>query len=264
MIEPRELGVSVVARASVFARACAVLACVLAVACRSAPEAIEPVRSTSAPVDAAARDARTPAAVRPTTIGGAAQPVAGPRADGTWRAELGTLAPEFELFDLEGRSHSLWSARGKIVVLEWFDPTCPYVEYAYDEGPLAEMKARLATRGVVWLAINSSAPGRVGASANECATFLARRKVDGTCLLDPTGVVGRTYGARTAPHLYVINERGLIVYSGALDNAPMGRVESASSRTNYVENAIADLRSGHAVTVSSTRPYGCAVKYDRP
>lgn len=187
-----------------------------------------------------------------------------PVADGVVRAEIGELAPDFELADLDGRVQRLSKYRGKIVVLEWFNPECPFVAYSYDSGPLHEMQARYATTGVVWLAINSSPPAQEGSDPASNRAFAAERNLRIPILLDPAGVIGRTYAARTTPTLYIVNERGLLVYSGGLDNAPMGQVESASVRTNYVDVAISDLRSGHAVTTSSTHPYGTPIKYTRP
>jgi peroxiredoxin len=184
--------------------------------------------------------------------------------DGEVRAELGQPAPDFELLDLYGRTHKLSSYRGKIVVLEWFNPACPAVVYAYGEGELREAKSRHASNGIVWLAINSGAPGEEGSDPAENRQFAAANRLRQPILLDPAGVVGHTFGARTTPHLFVINERGLLVYSGALDNAPRGRVESLAWKSNYVDNAIADLRSGHAVLKGTTRPYGCDIKYLHP
>jgi len=228
-------------------------------ACRSAGEdasTFAPPQTTST-VNAAAspgRPLRTPDEV----------PVTAPESNGDAHAEIGAPAPDFELSDLEGHRQKLSRFRGKMVVLEWFNPTCADVLYAYGEGGLREMQARLATSGIVWLAINSAGPGDEGSDLALNQQFAAERHLPHPILLDPTGVVGRAYGARTAPHMFIINERGVLVYSGGLDNAPGGKVESRASKTNYIETAIADLRSGHAVIQSSTRPYGCEIKYARP
>jgi peroxiredoxin len=186
-----------------------------------------------------------------------------PIADGQLHAEIGQPAPDFDLTDLEGRRQKLSSYRGKMVVLEWFNPDCAAVVYAYGEGELREMKARHASTGIVWLSINSTAPGEPGAEIELNQQFAAAHHLDLPILMDPTGVVGRSYGARTTPQMFLVNERGVLVYAGALDNAPRGRVQALATKTNYVENAIADLRSGHGVTQTSTRPYGCEIKYAR-
>lgn len=190
--------------------------------------------------------------------------MAAPVADGVIRAEIGELAPDFQLVDLGGQVQKLSHHRGKIVVLEWFDPDCPFVLHAYDEGLLPEMQSRYAAAGIVWLAIHSSSPGTADADAASSLAFATQHRLRLSISMDPMGRIGRTYGARTTPHLCVINERGALVYSGGLDNAPMGRVASAATRTNYVDAAILDLRSGHAVTTSSTRAYGTAIQYGRP
>jgi len=187
-----------------------------------------------------------------------------PVADGVNRAILGEIAPDFALPDVDGREHRLSKYRGKIVVLEWFNPNCRFVAYAYAEGPLREMHERYSAAGVVWLAINSISPEQAGADAATNRAFAAQHRLRTPILFDTTGVVGRSYGAKTTPHLFVINERGLLVYRGALDNAPLGRVESTASKINYVEAAIADLKSGHGVTMSDVRPYGSGVRYGRP
>jgi peroxiredoxin len=187
-----------------------------------------------------------------------------PVADTLSTAELGAPAPDFELFDALGRAHRLSRYRGKIVVLEWFDPECPFVTYAYDDGPLAEMETRYAATGIVWLSVYSVGAQRAAMAPGLVREFADRRRLRAPILIDRDGIVARQFGARTTPHIFLINERGALVYSGALDNAPMGRVERASAKTNYVETAIGDLRSGHAVTTSSTRPYGSALSYARP
>lgn len=179
-------------------------------------------------------------------------------------AELGEIAPDFELGDFNGRMHRLSQYREKIVVLEWIDPQCPFVTYAYDDGPLTEMRTRYAAAGITWLALYSTNSARAALAPSVLAEFADRRKLAAPILIDRDGSVGKSFGARTTPHLFVINDRGLLVYSGALDNAPRGIVERAASKTNYVDAAIDDLRSGHAVTTSSTRPYGSAIPYSKP
>jgi peroxiredoxin len=226
-------------------------------ACRSGPEnATEFAPPETTTVNASAAGAR-PARVQEA-------PTQPPLADGQVHAAIGEPAPDFDLLDLEGRRYKLSHFRGKMIVLEWFNPDCAAVVYAYGEGELREMKARHASNGIVWLTINSSAPGETGADLALNQQFVANHHLTQPILLDPTGVVGRSYGARTTPEMFVVNERGVLVYSGALDNAPRGRVQSLAQKTNYVEMAIADLRSGHAVTQTNTRPYGCEIRYARP
>jgi peroxiredoxin len=225
-------------------------------ACRSTGESADsPASSVVSPADAQR------ATTSPRTLEDATP---APVADGINRASLGELAPDFTLRDLDGREYRLSKYRGKLVVLEWFNPECHFVVHAYTEGPLHEMQERYSASGVVWLSINSSSTGQAGADPATNRAFAAEHRVRTPILFDPTGIVGRTYAARTTPHLFVINERGILVYRGALDNAPLGKVESTATKINYVEAAIADLKSGHAVTVSDVRPYGCGVRYGKP
>jgi hypothetical protein len=153
----------------------------------------------------------------------------------------------------------------RIVVLEWFSPTCTWSAYAWsDNGPLRELTERLRSEGVVWLVVNSERPDSPGGELERNRTFRERNRMKVPLLMDPTGAVGRTWGARTAPQVFVVAPSGLVIYAGALDNAPLGKVRDEASKTNYVEAAIRDLRAGHAVTASETKPYGCPIHYSRP
>ena len=236
---------------------CALVLLAFAPGCRSS----EP----SSGLNSTAMSAVTTDAPAPLTLAAGAKPAdTAPLSTGTVKAELGTLAPDFELPDLNGKLHKLSRYRGKIVVLEWFDPQCPFVTYAYDDGPLAEMRTRCTAAGIVWLGIFSTNAERADSAPELVRDFAVRRRLMGTVLIDRSGTVGKSFGARTTPQLFLINERGGLVYSGALDNAPMGRVERAAAKTNYIEAALDDLRSGHGVTTSSTRPYGSAIVYSKP
>lgn len=172
------------------------------------------------------------------------------------KAEIGKPAQEFALTDLDGKSHRLSDYRGKTVVLEWFSPTCPYCVYAYSEGPLAEQPERLAKEGVVWLTVNSQKAEHKGAKPELNKDFVAKHGLKAPMLMDPAGTVGRAYGAKTTPHCFVIDAKGVLVYAGGLDNAPNGQVDAGAQAVNYVDAAIADLRAGRAVTTNSTRAYG--------
>ncbi|TPV92845.1 MAG: redoxin domain-containing protein [Myxococcales bacterium FL481] len=144
-------------------------------------------------------------------------------------AKLGEPAPDFELQDLDGKPVKLSSLRGQTIVLEWYNPQCPFVEYAYNEGPLRELAKQHGGHdqgGVVWLNINSSAPGKQGAGVELNRKFASQYKIAHPILLDESGDVGRAYGAKTTPHMYIIDASGTLVYRGGLDNAPFGKVES--------------------------------------
>lgn len=169
-------------------------------------------------------------------------------------------APDFTLKDLDGKEHSLADLRGKVVVLEWFNPGCPFVKYAHGEGPLAELPARLMSDGVVWLAINSGAAGKQGHGADTNRKAAADWKMDYPVLIDEAGTVGKAYGAKTTPHMYIIDANGNLVYQGGLDNAPLGE-EPEGGRIDYVTSAIEAVQAGKTPDPAETKPYGCSVKY---
>jgi peroxiredoxin len=138
-------------------------------------------------------------------------------------AKLGEPAPGFSLPDLDGGTVSLADFAGKTVVLEWFNPDCPFVKYAHAEGPLATMAATQAQADVVWLAINSGAPGKQGHGVERNREAKTEWKLEHPILLDEDGAVGHAYGATSTPHMFVVDPTGTLVYAGGLDNAPLGR-----------------------------------------
>ena len=180
-----------------------------------------------------------------------------PPKEQTAAAELGKPAPDFDLKGIDGKSVKLSSFKGKIVVLEWFNPACPFCAYAYGEkGPLREYPDQLRGKGIVWLSIVSEKPENSGGKAESIKKFVEDKGIKAPMLLDPDGKVGKSYGAKTTPHMFVINEKGLLVYRGALDNAPFGQTDKNEAKTNYVEAALADLAAGHAPTKKESTPYG--------
>ena len=176
---------------------------------------------------------------------------------------VGQPAPGFTLPDANGRQVSLADFRGRTVVLEWNNPECPFTQKHYDSGNMQRSQAAATGDGVVWLSMNSSAPGNQGhmdaAEAREVAAETGARATH--YLLDPRGEVGRAYGARTTPHMYVVNESGTLVYAGAIDDRPTADPADVEGARNHVLAALADLEAGRAVSVPTTRPYGCNVKY---
>jgi len=176
------------------------------------------------------------------------------------KAELGKPAPDFELKDVDGKAVKLSDYKGKTVVLEWFNPECPYVVYAHTKGPLKGLDAKTATDGVVWLAINSSAAGKEGSGAEKNKKMRKEWNMAATLLIDEEGVVGRMYGAKNTPHMYIVDSKGNLAYRGGLDNAPLGEVQG-KERIDYVSAALTDLAQGHAVGTSESPSYGCSVKY---
>lgn len=177
------------------------------------------------------------------------------------QAELGKPAPDFTLPDLDGNDVKLSSFRGKTVVLEWFNPKCPFVNKAHADGSLKTMAKDETAQGVVWLAVNSGAPGKQGHGAEANAEGVKTFALEHPILLDESGSVGRTYGAEKTPHVYLIDDAGTLVYRGAIDNAPFGEVDGGGELVNYLANALGELRGRKPITTPETAPYGCTVKY---
>jgi peroxiredoxin len=174
--------------------------------------------------------------------------------------KVGDVAPPFELVDLAGTTHKLSDHVGKTVVLEWFNPGCPYVVDTHTEGgALFGVAKEAAAQGVVWLAINSGAKGKQGHDPDENRQAKQAWGLTHPILLDPDGAVGQAYGARSTPHLYVIDPQGVVQYEGAVDNQPMR--QATGDRVPYLEHAIADVVAGKRPRTPRTRPYGCSVKY---
>jgi peroxiredoxin len=196
-----------------------------------------------------------PAAEESPTPTPPAEPIPGPE------AKVGDPAPAFTLTDLAGKSHGLEQHRGTTVVLEWFNPGCPFVDYAHRSGPLEVMAATLTGEGIVWLAINSGAPGKQGHGVDANQKAAADFGMEHPILLDEDGTVGRRYGAEKTPHIYLIDDKGVLRYMGAIDNAPMGEVDGEGEKVNYLAAALEDLKSGKPVRTPETKPYGCTVKY---
>ncbi len=169
-------------------------------------------------------------------------------------------APDFSLPDLDGNTVSLASLRGKIVVLEWFNPGCPFVRYAHSDGPLRDLAARHMAEGVVWLAINSGARGKQGFGVDINREWRTKWNMEYPVLLDEKGEVGRAYGATNTPHMFVIDAKGSLVYRGALDNSPLGKVPAEGQKI-YLNDALAAVAAGRPVDVAETKAYGCSVKY---
>jgi peroxiredoxin len=178
-------------------------------------------------------------------------------------ARIGAPAPDFELADLDGKRVKLSSFRGKVVVLEWFNPHCPFVKASHTKGSLVDTALRQQRSGVVWLGINSAAPGRQGHGVEANREGQQSFKLTHPILLDEDGQVGHAYGAAHTPHMYVIDKGGSLVYRGAIDNSPDGEGESpeGGKLLNYVDAALTDLAAGRPVAIPETEAYGCSVKY---
>ena len=176
---------------------------------------------------------------------------------------LDQSAPSFELKDTNGRVHSLADYKGKYVVLEWLNHDCPFVRKHYNSGNMQKLQKEFVARGIVWFSVNSSAPGKQGHFKPARANELTRIKGAGpsAILLDGDGKIGRAYGARTTPHMYIIDPAGILRYKGAIDSVRSTDVADVAGAQNYVRNALQELLAGKPVTNKSTSPYGCSVKY---
>ena len=175
-------------------------------------------------------------------------------------AQVGQPAIDFSLPDLDGTATKLSDFRGKTVVLEWFNPGCPFVVYAHESGPLKSFAAEANKDDVVWLAINSSAPEKQGHGVVVNKQSATTWSMNHPILIDEDGKVGKAYGAVTTPQMFVVDKTGMLVYAGALDNAPRGRIPE-SGFVNHVANALTDLKNNQPVKTAKSRPYGCSVKY---
>jgi len=178
-------------------------------------------------------------------------------------AEVGKAAPDFTLTDFEGKAVHLADLRGKTVVLEWFNPDCPYVKASHTKGSLNGLAKRWTDKGVVWLGVDSAAPGKQGHDPERVSLAVGAFGLHHPILADETGKVGHLYGATNTPHLFVIDPKGVLVYRGAIDNSPDGEGESPAGGklVNYVDTALQALAAGKAVETKETQAYGCGVKY---
>ncbi len=170
---------------------------------------------------------------------------------------VGDTAPAFSLADSAGNKVSLSDSEGKVVVLEWLNPDCPFVQRHYKAGTMKSLATTYGEKGVVWLTINST--NYMDAAAN--AKFKADNGLPYPILVDQSGEVGHLYGAATTPHMYIIDGTGKVVYIGAIDDDPRGNNDGPA--TNYVAAALDDVVAGKAVTTAETKPYGCSVKYKK-
>lgn len=176
---------------------------------------------------------------------------------------VGKVAPEFKAVDTYGKTHSLSQYRGKWVVLEWVNHGCPYVRKHYDNKAMQALQKKYVDKGVVWLSVVSSAPGKQGHYSNDEANALTKEKgaSPSAVLVDETGTVGRMYDARTTPHMFVINPQGTLLYKGAIDDKPTSRAADLQGARPHVDMALQEAMAGKPVSVPTTQPYGCSVKY---
>ena len=175
----------------------------------------------------------------------------------------GKKAPDFTLTDINGKSHKLSDYQGKYVVLEWINPGCPFVKKHYDSKNMQALQMEMAQKDVIWLTICSSAKGKQGSyDADEWKKYSSEKGMGSTAiLLDHAGSVGKLYGAKTTPHMFVINPQGNLIYRGAIDDKPSTDLEDVPGAKNYVRSALDEAMAGKAVKIAQTQSYGCSVKY---
>ena len=176
---------------------------------------------------------------------------------------VGKAAPDFTLKDLDGKNVKLSSFKGKVVVLEWFNPGCPYVKKSHTVGSLIDTAKKHTAKGVVWLAINSGAAGKQGHEPKMNAQSAKTWSMTHPILRDLDGAVGKAYGATNTPHMFVIDKKGVVAYAGAIDNSPDAEKLTPTGGTliNYVDAAVAAVTAGKPVKAAQTKAYGCGVKY---
>ena len=178
-------------------------------------------------------------------------------------AQVGEKAPDFTLADVTGKEHRLSDYAGKTVVLEWFNPDCPFVKKHYGAGNMQALQERYTGKGVVWLTICSSAPGKQGHyEPKELGAIVKNLKGKETAVLqDPAGTVGRAYGARTTPHMFVVGGDGTVFYNGAIDSIRSTNSADIEKAVPYVAQALDETLAGKPVSKKVSQPYGCSVKY---
>ena len=176
---------------------------------------------------------------------------------------VGQPAPDFEGVDTHGKVHRLADYRGKTLVLEWTNHDCPYVRKHYSAGNMQDQQRAAAAQGVVWLSVISSAPGKQGHVSPQQADELTRSRdaAPEAVILDSESTIGRAYGAKTTPHMYIIDGAGTLVYMGGIDSIASADPSDITRATQYVRLALQELAAGKPVGTPVTRPYGCSVKY---
>lgn len=178
-------------------------------------------------------------------------------------ATVGQPAPDFTATDTSGKTVKLSDYKGKHVVLEWTNPGCPFVVKHYGSGNMQALQKEFTGKGVVWLAVNSTETGSSDyKKPADLAGWMATQKGTPTAtLMDEKGTVGKAYGARTTPHMYIVDPKGTLVYAGGIDSIPSANPKDIAKATNYVKQGLNEALAGKSISAASTKPYGCSVKY---
>ena len=200
--------------------------------------------------------------VLPMLTAGAASPLLAHAAT----AAVGQAAPEFSALDTAGKSHKLSDFKGKLVVLEWTNPGCPFVRKHYSGdagGNMQGLQKEFTGKGVVWLAINSTETGSADylAPARLAGWMGEKQAQPSATLMDESGKIGQLYSAKTTPHMYIINPQGVLVYAGSIDSVASARVDDIKTATNFIRQGLSEALAGKAISMANTKPYGCSVKY---
>lgn len=178
-------------------------------------------------------------------------------------ATVGQAAPNFSAKDVNGKTVALADFKGKTVVLEWVNPGCPYVRKHYSGGNMQSTQQDAAAKNAVWLAINSTGNDHPDyLKPADLAKWMKEQKAPAThTLMDEDGKIGKAYGARTTPHMYIVDAKGILVYAGGIDSIPSASASDIPKATNYVKVSLSEISGGKSVSNAVTRPYGCSVKY---
>jgi len=177
-------------------------------------------------------------------------------------ATVGQAAPDFSATDTGGKTRQLSDYKGKLVVLEWTNPGCPFVQKHYS-GNMQSLQKEFAANGVVWLSLNSTEIGSGDyLEPAKLAGWMGEKQASATAILmDVSGKIGQLYGAKTTPHMYIVNPQGRLVYAGAIDSIASAQVDDIKTASNYVRLGLNEALSGKAITLASSRAYGCSIKY---
>lgn len=203
----------------------------------------------------------SPSASAPASASASASASAVAAAPALVSPAIGTAAPDFTLKDLDGKAIHLADYKGKIVVLEWFNPNCPFIKIAHQQRDFSKLAAKYAAKGVVFLAINSGAPGKQGNALEENKTGKKTFSIAYPILRDESGEVGKKYGASNTPHLFVIAKDGTLAYTGGLDDTRGGEVDKGDKIVPWLANALDAVLAGKKADPAQTKPWGCHVKY---
>lgn len=181
----------------------------------------------------------------------------------SFAAKVGEKAPDFKVADMNGKVHQLSDYKGKYVVLEWTNEGCPFVKKHYESHNMQKLQKEYTSKGVIWLTVASSVKGKQGHWTPEQAKAKAKEWgiASTAILLDGDAKMGKAYGAKVTPHMFIINPEGVLVYNGAIDSNDSTDPKDIATATNYVDEALKSSMKGEPIKVSTSKPYGCGVKF---